>query len=92
MDDDGIPGGRITVTADQLALLADPTVRRTVASLVPVAVLLGDPAELGEEGSGLWCWDDPRLTPDDIALVLWLLDNPATLDLLVGDAPEEGPL
>ena len=87
MDDAGIPAGRITVTADQLAVLAAPEVRRAVASLVPATVMLGEPAEI-PEGSGVWAWEDWRFTADDIALVLYLLDNPAVLDAICAEAPD----
>lgn len=80
-------GGRLVLTADQLALLAEPTLRRAVLSLVPALVMLGQPAEI----DGLRVFDDWRLDDDSIDLVLHLLDNLDALDELVAAMPEEAP-
>lgn len=84
IEDGGTPGGRLVLTAEQSALLDAPAVRRKVASQVPAVVLLGQPAEI----DGLFVFDDPRLTGDDIDLILYLIDNPAVLGAIAAEAPD----
>lgn len=84
IEPEGTPGGRLVLTADQSALLDEPAVRRAVISLVPAAVMLGVPAETDD---GLFFYDDPRLTTEDVDLILYLLDNPAVLDAIVAEEP-----
>jgi hypothetical protein len=86
IEPDGTPGGRLVLTADQYAVLTEPATRLAVASLVPAVVMLGVPAETDD---GLLVYDDPRLTGGDVDTVLYLLDNPAVLDAIAAEAPDD---
>lgn len=89
MEDEGTPGGQLWLTAEQYALINDPAVRATVIRYVPEAVMLVTPAETGD---GLFVYDDHRLSGDDVDLVLYLLDNPAVLDAIAAEIPDDAAL
>ena len=85
MIEDGTPGGRLVLTADQYALLDEPTIRRKVIQYVPLAVMLITPAETED---GLFVYEDHRLTGDDVDTILYLLDNPSVLDTIAAEMPD----
>lgn len=76
----------MVLTAEQMAVLDAREARRVIVSQVPAAILLGHPAETDD---GLYVYDDPRLTGDDIDLVLYLIDNPTILDAIAAEMPDQ---
>ncbi len=86
MIEDGTPGGRLVLTAEQYALLDAPEVRRKVIQYVPLAVMLITPAQTED---GLFVYDDHRLRGDDVDTILYLLDNPSVLDAIAAEWPAE---
>lgn len=85
---DPTPAGRFVLTAEQEALLDEPATRRRIIAQVPAAVLFADGAP--NDDATLYTHDDPRFTADDVDLILYLIDNPAVLDAIAAEAPDEG--